>query len=383
MLRSLVVILMMVVTSGLVSAETLVVDIGHDGHADKAIVSQQGHAGTVAIYEDAKLVGKFDNLIVDQPALSSNVITLTGGGLAIEIDSDGSRNKFHMIAPIRKADGRFYVDCIYKSIYDSVDETISVGTSCAKLDLGKLDVSSAINDNGLKHYGADHVWLKEIPAATCSNAVGFEYSNYRIARCAADGASDTRKQKIVAYDKQGKTLFSVAGYELIPGADGKRFLLTGDLQAKTVVFEGNFDCFAQDTIPTSDISGKARVAHRLNINFTLGSVGGCLIGHYSYAGRGEDIVLRGLKRDGLTYLLELGANNVSTGMFVLDRLDSGARGGWISVPQGVIFPSIESGLLRQFRSRWQALYLIRRGCQNFRVQGGVENHTDGRTNRSA
>jgi hypothetical protein len=127
---------MMVVTSGLVSAETLVVDIGHDGHADKAIVSQQGHAGTVAIYEDAKLVGKFDNLIVDQPALSSNVITLTGGGLAIEIDSDGSRNKFHMIAPIRKSDGRFYVDCMYKSIYDSVDETISVGTSWAKVDLG-------------------------------------------------------------------------------------------------------------------------------------------------------------------------------------------------------------------------------------------------------
>lgn len=34
------------------SAETLSVDLGHDGQIDKVILSQQGHSGLVEIYEN-------------------------------------------------------------------------------------------------------------------------------------------------------------------------------------------------------------------------------------------------------------------------------------------------------------------------------------------
>lgn len=45
-------------------------------------------------------------MIVEKPAFSSDVVALAGGGLAVEIDSDGSRNKFHIIAQLEKlADG--------------------------------------------------------------------------------------------------------------------------------------------------------------------------------------------------------------------------------------------------------------------------------------
>jgi len=331
MLKNIVVMLTMVALPGFVSAETLLVDIAHDGHNDKAVVSQEGHAGTVTVYEDGKLLGKFDNLIVDQPALSSDVVALAGGGLAIEIDSDGSRNKFHMIAPVSKVDGRLYVDCVYKSVYDSVDETRSVGTSCGKVELSKFDASAAINDGGLKPYGKDYVWLKRI-ASSCANAVGLEYGNYRVARCAADGVSDTRKQRIIVFDKQGETLFSLVGYELIPRRDGLGFLLSSDLQTQTVAFSGNLACFTLSEGTTNDVSGKAKLAEKYNINYALSSADGCLAGHYSYAGKAGEILLKGSKTDGLAYLLELGANNASTGLFVLDRLDGGVHGVWIGVP---------------------------------------------------
>lgn len=119
-------------------------------------------------------------MIIEQPAFSSDVVALAGGGLAVEIDSDGSRNKFHIIAPVRKVGGRFYVDCVYKSAYDSVDEARSAGTFCRNIELGKFDVSAAINDDGLKFYAKDYAWLKSIAPSSCANAVGFEYGHYHI-----------------------------------------------------------------------------------------------------------------------------------------------------------------------------------------------------------
>ncbi|MDL5497914.1 hypothetical protein, partial [Escherichia coli] len=52
----------------------------------------------------------------------------------------------------------------------------------------------------------------------------------------------------------------------------------------------------------------------------------------SYSGKNKDISLRGMKKDGLIDLMELDKNNVSTGLFLLDRLDSAAHGAWIGVP---------------------------------------------------
>jgi hypothetical protein len=333
MLKNLIATLLTVVLPVCASAETLLQDIGHDGHVDKAVISQQEHDGTLTIYEDEKTIGKFNNLIVDQPALSSDVVALAGGGLAIEIDSDGSRNKYHVVAPISKIDGRLYVGCVYKSVYDSVEGARSVGTSCEKMELSRFDVSGAINADGLKAYSSDYMWLKKIASTSCPNAVGLEYGSYHIARCSAEGVSDTRKQKIIVFDKQGAPIFSVVGYEFIPGRDGMEFVLSNDLSNQTVMFDGSLTCFAQNEDVTNEVSGRAKLAGKFGIDYTLGSAAGCLKGRYSYAGKGREISLRGSKIGGLAYLIELDADGKSSGMFMLDKLlDSGIHGVWIGVP---------------------------------------------------
>lgn len=57
--RNLVVMLAMsmLALSAFASADTLLLDIAHDGHTEKAVVSQDAHAGTVTIFEDGKLMG--------------------------------------------------------------------------------------------------------------------------------------------------------------------------------------------------------------------------------------------------------------------------------------------------------------------------------------
>jgi hypothetical protein len=332
MLKKMIIVLMAFFLSNLAYAETFAVDIGHDGHVEKVITSEQAHTGTLEIYDGEKLLGKFNNLIVDQLALSSDVITLVGGGLAIEIDSDGGKDKFHMIVPIYKDGDRLYVNCVYKSVYDSVNEERSVGTSCKADELNKFNVSSAINDSGLNKYKAGRAWLKAIHAGACPNAVGIEYGKYRIARCSVDGVSDTQAQKIIALDSSGKVIFYLVGYEFIPGLDGNEFFLVRDLKDQSVIFDAGLGCFLSGAGSDNGISGKAKIASKFGINFSLNNVNDCLVGKYSYSGKNKDISLRGMKKDGLIDLMELDKNNVSTGLFLLDRLDSAAHGAWIGVP---------------------------------------------------
>lgn len=314
------------------SAETFSVDVGHDGQIDKVIVSQEGHSGLVEIYENGVMVGKFANLIVDQPAISSDVVALAGGGLAVEIESMGSRNKYHIISPISKERGRFYVDCSYKTVYDSVDETRSVGTSCDRVELEKFDVSSAIADDGLMLYSQDHRWLKKAPPSSCKNAVGLEYGNYRIVRCAADGVADTKKQKVIVFNRLDELLFSVFGYELIPRGDGSGFVLNADLPDRSVNFEGNLACVSRPRGARDNFLGKAKIGGKLEINYALTNADGCVIGNYAYVKNGVNIPLTGMQQGGLTYLLELTSSKASTGLFVLDQLTASMRGVWIGVP---------------------------------------------------
>lgn len=332
MLRSVVVTLMFVVFPCLVSAETFSTDIGHDGRVDKVVVSKEGRSGVVEIYENGALAGNFTNLILDQTNISSDLVALTGGGLAIEVKSDGSRDKYRVIAPISKVDGKFYVDCLYKTVYDSVDETRSVGSSCKRVDLGKFDASIAIAEYGLMFYSGDQKWLKGIAPPSCANAVGLEYGKYRIVRCATEGVADTKNLKVMVFDARGALLFSVAGYELIPEGDGTGFVLSADLPDRVVNFEGNLACVSQDHATRKDISGKAKMAGRLEISYALANVDNCLVGDYAYAKKGVNIALMGANRGGLVYLLELASNKESTGLFVLDKIKAGMHGVWVGVP---------------------------------------------------
>jgi hypothetical protein len=332
MLKNVMAVLVLMAQPCFVSAETLSVDLGHDGQIDKIITSQEGHSGVVEIYENGALAGKFNNLIVDQPAISADVVALADGGLAIEVESEGSRNKYHIISPISKENGKFYVNCNYKTIYDSVDETRSVGSSCKRIELGKFDAADAIADNGMLRYSQDYQWLKDVAPSSCINAVGLEYGNYHIVRCAADGVAETKKQKIIVFNRRDELLFSIIGYELIPGDDGFRFVLGADLANRVVSFEGNLACVSHPRGTHNDILGKAKIGGKLEINYALASADGCMVGDYAYVKQGVNIGLSGVRQGRLVYLLELTPSKTSTGLFVLDQLTPRMRGAWISVP---------------------------------------------------
>lgn len=275
---------------------------------------------------------KFANLIIDQPAVSSDVVALAGGGLAVEIESIGSRDKYRIISPISKENGRFYVDCNYKTVYDSVDETRSVGTSCKRVELGKFDVSSAIAHDGLMLYSQDHGWLKKAAPSSCRNAVGLEYGSYRIVRCAPGGVADGEKQKIIVFGRHGELLFSVYGYELIPRGDGSGFVLSADLPDRAVNFEGNLTCASRPRGARDKFIGKAKIGGKLEISYALTNADNCVIGSYAYVKSGINIAMMGMKQGGLTYLLELTSSKASTGLFLLDQLTTGMHGAWIGVP---------------------------------------------------
>jgi hypothetical protein len=131
------------------SAEALKLDYHSGDHRYEAVFTERGQSGSILFYENKKLLGKYDSLVLNESSLTSALVAVTGNGFALEINSEGSRNKFRVLVPINIIDGRLYVDCIYKNVYDSVDESRSVGTICKKVELGKFDVSSTINDDGL------------------------------------------------------------------------------------------------------------------------------------------------------------------------------------------------------------------------------------------
>jgi hypothetical protein len=314
------------------SAETLKLDFNRGDHQYKAVITERAHAGSALFYEDDKLLGRYENLILNEPSLTSAIVTVAGGGVALEIDSEASRNKFHVIAPISVIDGTLQVDCIYKTAYDAVDETRSVGTACKKIELGKFDIHSAINDDGLIFYTDEYDWLKSIPRDFCVNPVGVEVASYRVARCSVDGVSDTKNEKIMVSNSQGELLFSIVGYELIPQKNDTGFILNSTLKNQIIVFNGNLTCYMRQSNSSEKLVGIAKISDKLNINYAIDLIENCLAGQYSYVGKNGTIGLVGYKTGNLYYFIEMGRNLVSSGLFVLDRIDQRAHGIWIGVP---------------------------------------------------
>lgn len=316
----------------LISTKTIASDLGRGSGADKILVAKVNKAGEAEIFEDGKFLGKYENLIVNESSLSSNIVPLVGGGLAIEIDSEGSRNKFHIVAPIDRVGSRLYIDCIYKTFYDSVDETRSVGSSCRRVELGSFDVAAAISEDGMITYSDGKDWLKSTQHTACSNPTGLEYGDFRFVRCSVAGVSDTKNQKIIILDRTGKSLATLVGYELIPKVDGFGFAIIADLQSQAIVFSGDARCLSKDLVNSNSLSGVAKIADKFSINYTLNEVNACVFGHYSYFGGSGEISLKGHKSNGVFYLLEMVSQKTSSGLFILNRLDGGARGVWVAVP---------------------------------------------------
>lgn len=313
-------------------AEILKFFSARDGHAYEARITSNKHANSVSFYQDDKPLGTYDNLIVNDSSLSSSLVPVIGSGIALKIESEGSRNKYEILAPIEFVGGILYIECLYKNVYDSVEETRSVGAICQRQELHQFDVSASINTVNLNLYTANHNWLKRLPPGSCANAVGVEAGSYRIARCSPEGASETSKQKIVALDQQNELLFSTTGYELIPLNSSSDFFLVANLKNDAVLFKGDFSCYAIESNVSDTAVGTAKIGANLGINYSIEVTGKCLNGNYSYAQRNQKITLKGSVSDAMRYLLEMGADRVSSGAFVLNRIRNGMQGVWVGVP---------------------------------------------------
>ncbi|MEK6421141.1 MAG: hypothetical protein V4801_16215 [Burkholderia gladioli] len=239
-------------------------------------------AGSVYFYKNGRLIGTYDNLIVNQPSLTSTLVPVVGGGVALEVESNGSGSKYDILVPINFIDGKLYTECLYKSVYDSVEEERSVGATCRRQGLHQFDVDSAINSVNLFLYSAKHNWLESLPPGSCPNAVGLEIGSYRIARCAQGGASETIKQKIIVLDQKNKPFLSVEGYELIPLKDGFAFALTANLKNDVVIIKSDFSCYQgvshmTDAVGSTAKQQQGRAGVSCGGGQTTGDPGPCMV----------------------------------------------------------------------------------------------------------
>jgi hypothetical protein len=313
-------------------AEILKFVSARDGHAYEARIYSNNDKSSVSFYRDSKILGTYNNLVVSESSISSSLVPIVGGGIAVKIESDGSRNKYEIIAPITFDHGNLYVECLYKNMYEAVEETRSVGTSCRRQELYQFDVSAAIDHTNLSLYVSSHEWLKSLPSRSCANAVGIEIGSYSIARCAREGASETSAQKIIALDQRNRLLFSTTGYEIIPSMNSSKFFLVANLKNDAVLFQGDFSCYATESNVSAVDRGVAEIDGGLGINYFIGVSGKCLSGNYRYASKKQEISLRGNLVNENYCLLEMNVDRTVSGAFMINKAENGIQGVWLGVP---------------------------------------------------
>jgi hypothetical protein len=197
------------------------------------------------LYRKFQKSGKFSNLEINEPNVSSHVVQLAGGGLAVEMETNGSRSEYSAIAPIVKHNGSLFVNCLYKAIYDSIDGSRLVGSSCNHVSLEKFDPESALDDSGLLRYKSGYKWLGRIFQKKCPVLRGIEYGNYMIALCAKSAAPIPKDETVAIINKSGNVLFLISGYTFIPGMNLNNFILYKDENTRTSFFIVKFDCLKQ------------------------------------------------------------------------------------------------------------------------------------------
>lgn len=313
-------------------AADIVTDMGHDGHVDRIVVSQAEHGGLVEIHEGQQLVGRFTNLIANEGSLASDIVPVLGGGIAIYADSNASRSKYHIVAPIEKTGNRFHIQCIYKSVYDSIQEEKLVGASCRDIDLADFDINEAINDEGLFRYEETPSWLKKLPLDGCRNPAGFAYGDSYIVNCSEDESRVAGKSRVIAFKSSGEIMFSIDGYEFFPQKGSDEFALGSDLDDKVIHFSGSLACLRVSGSTPSSLTSKAVMGGKFDIKYSIKEENGCYAGAYLYATKGVAIDLAGRLESGVRYLMEYDKNRKVSGLFILDKAGSALGGTWIGAP---------------------------------------------------
>jgi hypothetical protein len=135
--------------SPLISAQTFDLSDQKTSNTLQLKIEREGERNVVQLYNGDMPLKRYENLLESQSTLDSNLVHLVGGGVALEINSEGSRRKYHVIVPIDVSGGALYTDCAFKSVYDAVDQSRLVGTLCKKTPLEKFVVDETVNDVGL------------------------------------------------------------------------------------------------------------------------------------------------------------------------------------------------------------------------------------------
>jgi hypothetical protein len=289
------------------------------------------------LYSGGKNIGRFSNVLVSNAAMLSSVENSTTGTPLIKIVTDGSRNKYNVTIPIIEIDGVPYTNCAYKSVFDSNDESRSVGVSCSLTPLRQFDPESAVSEKGLIKYRTEFNWLRDAVAKNCTTPIGIEYGSYRIALCAKEGDPDPSGESTIVFDKKGKIIFSVRGYELIPGGiSGGEFAFVGVSGEQTNFHINNLDCMTPPRVSERDRSQTGKIG-KYGIKYSSYKIGNCAYGSYSYQNKTEQISLSGVVSEDSLRLLEITNDKEVTGIFNLNPNMADFNGSWISVPSGKLF----------------------------------------------
>ncbi|WP_143787497.1 hypothetical protein [Paraburkholderia phenazinium] len=292
----------------------------------------------LSLYSGEKNLGRFSNVLVSNPAMSSDVEKSVTGSPVIRIITDGSRDKYDITIPIIEVNGVAYTNCAYKSVFDSNDENRSVGVSCSLVPLRNFDPNAAVTKEHLIQYRKEFNWLRNDITKDCKSPLGIEYGKYHVVLCTAQSYPDASKEITMVFDENGIKIFSVRGYELIPGgiSDGE-FALVGTSGDRVLFHVNSLECIVPREI-SKKIPSRIAMIGKYNIRYYISNLGKCVYGSYMYENKGDRINFFGILSDDSMEFLELTNNENISGLFNLSANLANLKGNWLSVPSGKIFP---------------------------------------------
>jgi len=263
------------------SAALLFEGVGYNENQVQVKVKGPKNVSLVNSSRIAALREDYHNLTVDMPSISSELISVFGGGIAVVIVSDGSRYKYHITAPIHRNNNRLSINCVFKSVYDSVDERDFVGSTCAYVSLRKLDIMNLVNEKNLFLYSPDHKWLAKLPLKDCGNRVGFVYGDYYVVRCKPDYSNYANEPVEFLLDQSGTTVFSSVGYRFFPVGENDTFALQAQLHDRAFVFYGSLKCIANGVESSEKKFELVKTKGKGNLIIPLERVNKCFRRNYS------------------------------------------------------------------------------------------------------
>ncbi|WP_156923763.1 hypothetical protein [Burkholderia sp. WSM2232] len=293
--------------------------------------------GVLFLYSGKKSLGQFSNVLVSNAAISTDVEKSTTGTPVIRIATEGSRDKYSLTVPILEKDGVPYTDCVYKSVFDSNDGNRSVGAACALTPLRQFDPEATISEAHLLKYRAGLNWLRNVMSTDCPTPTGIEYGSYRIALCAKQGYPEPSKETTIAFNTSGERIFSVLGYEFIPGgSSGGEFAFIGASNERVILHTNNLECMISSK-KQGGAAFKTGAIGKYQIQYSVYKSGKCASGTYVYDNGSGQIDLFGVAQKDSLNLLELAANKEISGLFNLDPDLLNLNGIWTSAPPGKVF----------------------------------------------